>query len=35
MSAATEQPTVGWIGLGGQGLPMVIAIAEAGYHLHV
>src|SRR6202034_2973525 len=26
---------VGWIGLGDQGLPMAVAIAEAGYPLHV
>jgi 3-hydroxyisobutyrate dehydrogenase-like beta-hydroxyacid dehydrogenase len=27
-------PPVGFIGLGAQGLPMAIAIAEAGYPLH-
>ncbi len=26
---------VGWIGLGDQGLPMAVAIAGAGYPLHV
>jgi 3-hydroxyisobutyrate dehydrogenase-like beta-hydroxyacid dehydrogenase len=29
------KPAVGWIGLGDQGLPMAVAIAEAGYPLHV
>ena len=29
------KPAVGWIGLGDQGLPMAVAIAEAGYSLHV
>ena len=29
------KPAVGWIGLGDQGLPMGVAIAEAGYSLHV
>jgi 3-hydroxyisobutyrate dehydrogenase-like beta-hydroxyacid dehydrogenase len=30
----TEPLTVGWIGLGDQGLPMAQAIAEAGFPLH-
>lgn len=29
------KPVVGFIGLGDQGLPMAVAIAEAGYELHV
>jgi len=29
------KPAVGWIGLGDQGLPMAVAIAGAGYPLHV
>jgi 3-hydroxyisobutyrate dehydrogenase-like beta-hydroxyacid dehydrogenase len=29
------KPSVGWIGLGDQGLPMAVAIAGAGYPLHV
>ena len=28
-------PAVGWVGLGDQGLPMAVAIAAAGYPLHV
>src|SRR5262249_47749984 len=35
MSTVTAQSAVGFIGLGDQGLPMAIAIAEAGYPLHV
>lgn len=34
MSPAAALPAVGFIGLGDQGLPMAIAIAEAGYPLH-
>ncbi|GAA1913106.1 NAD(P)-dependent oxidoreductase [Streptantibioticus ferralitis] len=34
MSAATERPAVGFIGLGDQGLPMATAVAEAGFSLH-
>ena len=30
-----ERPTVGFIGLGDQGLPMAAAIAQAGFELHV
>jgi 3-hydroxyisobutyrate dehydrogenase-like beta-hydroxyacid dehydrogenase len=29
------KPAVAWIGLGDQGLPMAVAIAESGYPLHV
>lgn len=29
------RPSVGFIGLGDQGLPMATAIAQAGYPLHV
>jgi hypothetical protein len=29
------KPAVGWIDLGDQRLPMAVAIAEAGYPLHV
>jgi hypothetical protein len=32
---ANTRPAVGWIGLGDQGLPMAVAIAGAGYPLHV
>jgi 3-hydroxyisobutyrate dehydrogenase-like beta-hydroxyacid dehydrogenase len=32
---AEALPSVGFIGLGDQGLPMAVAIAEAGYPLHV
>lgn len=35
MSTGTTKPTVGFIGLGDQGLPMATAIAGAGYPLHV
>jgi 3-hydroxyisobutyrate dehydrogenase-like beta-hydroxyacid dehydrogenase len=35
MSTAPEKPTVGVISLGDEALPMAIAIAEAGYPLHV
>ncbi len=35
MSTTTTKPEIGFIGLGDQGLPMAIAIAEAGYPLHV
>ncbi len=31
----SAKPAVGWIGLGDQGLPMAVGIAEAGYPLHV
>ncbi|MCS5717761.1 NAD(P)-dependent oxidoreductase [Herbiconiux sp. CPCC 205763] len=31
----SEQPTIGWIGLGDQGGPIARAIAEGGYPLHV
>jgi len=31
----TSTPTVGFIGLGDQGLPMAVAMAEAGFPLHV
>ena len=31
----TPRPSVGFIGLGDQGLPMATAIAEAGYPLQV
>jgi 3-hydroxyisobutyrate dehydrogenase-like beta-hydroxyacid dehydrogenase len=34
MSTEREQPSVGFIGLGDQGLPMATAIAEAGFPLH-
>lgn len=30
----TGRPSVGWVGLGDQGLPMATAIAEAGFPLH-
>lgn len=33
--AAAGRPVVGFLGLGDQGLPMAIAIAEAGFELHV
>lgn len=33
--AAETLPPIGFIGLGDQGLPMAVAIAEAGYPLHV
>ena len=33
--SGTGQPGVGFVGLGDQGLPMAVAIAEAGYELHV
>lgn len=32
--SATDKPAVGFIGLGDQGLPMAVAIAEAGFPLH-
>jgi 3-hydroxyisobutyrate dehydrogenase-like beta-hydroxyacid dehydrogenase len=35
MSLPNNAPPVGFIGLGDQGLPMAVAIAEAGYALHV
>jgi 3-hydroxyisobutyrate dehydrogenase-like beta-hydroxyacid dehydrogenase len=35
MSPSAGNTSVGFIGLGDQGLPMAIAIAEAGYELHV
>jgi 3-hydroxyisobutyrate dehydrogenase-like beta-hydroxyacid dehydrogenase len=35
MSPSAGKPVVGFIGLGDQGLPMALAIAEAGYELHV
>jgi 3-hydroxyisobutyrate dehydrogenase-like beta-hydroxyacid dehydrogenase len=35
MTVPASRPTVGFIGLGDQGLPMATAIAEAGYPLHV
>lgn len=35
LADSTEQPAVGFIGLGDQGLPMAIALAEAGFPLHV
>jgi 3-hydroxyisobutyrate dehydrogenase-like beta-hydroxyacid dehydrogenase len=35
LSSTTDKPTVGFIGLGFQGLPIAKAIAEAGYPLHV
>ena len=35
MESKNAQPTIGFIGLGDQGLPMATAIAEAGYELHV
>ncbi len=31
---SNTRPAVGFIGLGDQGLPMALAIAEAGYPLH-
>ncbi len=34
MSTTTAHPTIGFIGLGDQGLPMATAIAEAGYPLY-
>lgn len=33
--SSNDRPTVGFIGLGDQGLPMATAIAEAGYQLNV
>lgn len=30
-----SSPTVGFVGLGDQGLPMAVAVADAGYPLHV
>jgi 3-hydroxyisobutyrate dehydrogenase-like beta-hydroxyacid dehydrogenase len=35
MSMTNTKPSIGFIGLGDQGLPMAMAIAEAGYPLHV
>lgn len=35
LNHTTDQLAVGFIGLGDQGLPMAVAIAEAGYSLHV
>jgi hypothetical protein len=35
MSTITAKPAIGFIGLGDQGLPMAMAIAQAGYPLHV
>jgi 3-hydroxyisobutyrate dehydrogenase-like beta-hydroxyacid dehydrogenase len=35
MNMTNTKPAIGFIGLGDQGLPMAIAIAEAGYPLHV
>jgi lactate dehydrogenase-like 2-hydroxyacid dehydrogenase len=34
MSATSQLPAVGFIGLGDQGAPIARAIAEAGYPLH-
>ena len=34
MSGAITSPVVGFIGFGDQGLPMAVAIAQAGYELH-
>ena len=31
----SSRPAVGFIGLGDQGLPMAIAIADSGFDLHV
>ena len=31
----TAKPAVGFIGLGDQGLPMAVVLADAGYPLHV
>jgi 3-hydroxyisobutyrate dehydrogenase-like beta-hydroxyacid dehydrogenase len=33
-ATATTLPSIGFIGLGDQGLPMALAVAEAGYPLH-
>src|SRR3984957_18319384 len=35
VSPSADKPSVGFMGLGDQGLPMAVAIAEAGYPLHV
>lgn len=34
-NSSASHPTVGFLGLGDQGLPMATAIAEAGFELHV